>query len=550
MTDFTSYSGVCLPATNWDYLLDHGLEKPAAYIIRKQGSNYDVINGSTGKQDDTNTTLSTSLNNALSSATAGDLVALKTGGQITDTVSIPEDVTLVGVGRPTLTCSDTSDPMFLLDAAYAKLRNVYLNMTGSTQRIGVRIKEDFCQLYGVDTAYGGTGIKVEGDDGGEIWVEKSLILNPTDYGIHCYRTTTTDTGGVYILNCLMGNGDAGVSTTQGLRVESTSADTWAYVWVINSIFDGIRGTNTAYLKNVKQTRIRNSWLTCRDSLTGSLLDINTCDDTFISECFFSNPSTGSTTLELTDVDGLHFKGNRVDTNEDKSVKIAGTNYKLLFLGNWISNINTTNYIFSLEDNCSIDSLQISENHAVGSGDAGDYFIYRGSSTTLSNVLFGLNNTVDITNFINTDPDSSTFRGFLNRTLYPPQGMNMWTGTTAGVTLNSGAYYVPNGVHHSGDYTFNNGCLRARGDGTISKFNVILDTAPGVGNERNFILYKNETSTSVFVNISGAATEASDESNELSFVDLDSIAVYHWGTSTPIGGSARWSMVASVDAWNI
>ena len=33
----------------WNALLDHGLEKPASYIIRKKGSDYEPINGSTGK---------------------------------------------------------------------------------------------------------------------------------------------------------------------------------------------------------------------------------------------------------------------------------------------------------------------------------------------------------------------------------------------------------------------------------------------------------------------------------------------------------------------
>ena len=36
---------------DWNALLDHGLEKPASYIIRKNGSYIEAINGSTGKID-------------------------------------------------------------------------------------------------------------------------------------------------------------------------------------------------------------------------------------------------------------------------------------------------------------------------------------------------------------------------------------------------------------------------------------------------------------------------------------------------------------------
>jgi len=48
---WTSQHRTIRAARDWNALLDHGLEKPASYIIRKNGSYVEAINGSTGKID-------------------------------------------------------------------------------------------------------------------------------------------------------------------------------------------------------------------------------------------------------------------------------------------------------------------------------------------------------------------------------------------------------------------------------------------------------------------------------------------------------------------
>jgi len=48
---WTSQHRTIRASRDWNALLDHGLEKPASYIIRKNGSYYEAINGSTGKID-------------------------------------------------------------------------------------------------------------------------------------------------------------------------------------------------------------------------------------------------------------------------------------------------------------------------------------------------------------------------------------------------------------------------------------------------------------------------------------------------------------------
>lgn len=62
-------------------------------------------------------------------------------------------------------------------------------------------------------------------------------------------------------------------------------------------------------------------------------------------------------------------------------------------------------------------------------------------------------------------------------------------------------------------------------GVVSKFTVILDTAPGVGCSRTFTLYLNGSSTSVSVTISGTDKVGVDLSNTLSVSAGDSIQIY-------------------------
>lgn len=99
MSDFISYSGVCIDASNWDYLLDHALEKDAVYIIRKNGSNYEAVNGATGKllSGATSTDASTTIQAAedeLESGSGGTLVF--------------KDDTFVGTTKVTVTVSSNT----------------------------------------------------------------------------------------------------------------------------------------------------------------------------------------------------------------------------------------------------------------------------------------------------------------------------------------------------------------------------------------------------------------------------------------------------------
>lgn len=79
MSEIESYptSKIYVQGTHWNHLLDHGLEKTASYIIRKSGTTYQAINGSTGKIDYTGADSGAVFNDVVAILTNGGVIRLK-----------------------------------------------------------------------------------------------------------------------------------------------------------------------------------------------------------------------------------------------------------------------------------------------------------------------------------------------------------------------------------------------------------------------------------------------------------------------------------------
>jgi len=99
-------------ARDWNALLDHGLEKPASYIIRKNGNYVEAINGSTGKIDygGQNNTGGVSgsdaaavIQAAVDALTNGGKIVLREGLYTIDAyITLYDDVVLEGQGWQTI----------------------------------------------------------------------------------------------------------------------------------------------------------------------------------------------------------------------------------------------------------------------------------------------------------------------------------------------------------------------------------------------------------------------------------------------------------------
>jgi len=98
-------------ARDWNALLDHGLEKPASYIIRKNGNYYEAINGSTGKIDFgginnaggvSGTDAATVIQQAINALTDGGRIFIKAGTYVISSyIDVKSNITICGEGAST-----------------------------------------------------------------------------------------------------------------------------------------------------------------------------------------------------------------------------------------------------------------------------------------------------------------------------------------------------------------------------------------------------------------------------------------------------------------
>jgi len=107
MVEFTAYHAVTHPLVkvidDWNSLLDHGLEKAASYVIRKNGATYEAINGSTGKISFSGANAATVINSCITALSASGGTIFIKNGQYDITASInltgAKSITLTGETR-------------------------------------------------------------------------------------------------------------------------------------------------------------------------------------------------------------------------------------------------------------------------------------------------------------------------------------------------------------------------------------------------------------------------------------------------------------------
>jgi hypothetical protein len=126
----------------WNALLDHSLEKPASYIIRKSGSTIQAINGSTGKIDFPGTDWTTVVQAAANALTSGGRIHIKNAPYtVTGQITISYDyVTVDGEGRGTiLKLADGVNvdmAVFLITANHCSIKNLQIDGNKANQTAG------------------------------------------------------------------------------------------------------------------------------------------------------------------------------------------------------------------------------------------------------------------------------------------------------------------------------------------------------------------------------------------------------------------------------
>jgi hypothetical protein len=230
---------------------------------------------------------------AVTAASSGDKVVLPEGTYLTDQWSISKELAIVGAGSGKtilMAKSGASGPLLNISPSSGTpmiLRGLTIDLTLAPTLVGVLIDnldrtivEDVLILYGsvglqvTDTGSSvfrrivtrnqtTAGILLQGDGGGENTFEDVSISRTesgtlTD-GFRLTRTTTTDTGGLYLHNvrvtCSTG------TVTNGFTFSSSAgADTGIYAMLNQCVADNV-GTAGYKFFDVENVRIVNSWAT-------------------------------------------------------------------------------------------------------------------------------------------------------------------------------------------------------------------------------------------------------------------------------------------------
>jgi hypothetical protein len=251
MTDFQAWNMTTHPIVrlenDYNNILHHGLEKPATYIIRKNGSYYEAIQGTTssnagtiayGGVDNAGSTSGTDgaavINAALAACTAGGLLWFAEGQYTIDTtLTIPnaaKSITLAGVGRGKtadsgygselvstiaadhmLTINATSDVRSAFGIKFCDLKFIGPDTAGS---IGLELLNiDTFEMRGclvsqfddaVKVSYSGAGYPVA-EQPGMGWIHHSVFSTGKDGG-SCFLTLEKCTE-MFIDHCVFGWGE-------------------------------------------------------------------------------------------------------------------------------------------------------------------------------------------------------------------------------------------------------------------------------------------------------------------------------------------------------
>lgn len=240
MSEFQKWDGASHPVIkrvdDWNNLLDHGLIKPAAFTVWKNGSYYEAVNGSTGKvtyggagnAGGTSGTAPHSVITAVITGAAGGRVHLKGADYaLTDEIVVGQSSTWVtGDGLDTKLTQATADKdcFTIATKTNVRLSNMYLYGTGADTG------------KGIDATTTCTGLKIINckiENWGTIGVE----VDNSDYIILFDNIITGNiTDGVDLDTCdyarVLAN-DISINTGHGLSMDDCS-----HAQVLGNIING------------------------------------------------------------------------------------------------------------------------------------------------------------------------------------------------------------------------------------------------------------------------------------------------------------------------
>ena len=153
MTDYTAWHPTNHPEVDevdYNQILDHGFEKTASYVIRKNGGTYEALDGSTGKIVSSSTDAATVFNVV---SALGGLITVKCELAITSTINIPTGTYVKGLGQMgngKISCASDIN-MITLSAQYSGLRDIQISNSHATYTHNAIVVDDSSsQIFSLD----------------------------------------------------------------------------------------------------------------------------------------------------------------------------------------------------------------------------------------------------------------------------------------------------------------------------------------------------------------------------------------------------------------
>lgn len=143
----------------------------------------------------------------------------------------------------------------------------------------------------------GDGLYINGDGSTEIYCDGLYIHDFEGFGLHYTRTTTTDSGGLFLNNvkCGMKLGTSGIS---GFRFSSTqNTGTNAFLRMAQCVADNFASGPSMEFIRVKDLDFSQCWTSSNIATRGSVV-LADCKEVSVNNCKFDNQSTTGYTVQI------------------------------------------------------------------------------------------------------------------------------------------------------------------------------------------------------------------------------------------------------------
>jgi len=258
----------------------HFVDEPSILIYKKDDKSY-ALDAYSKKIVSSSTDDSTVFQDAIDAVGTGELVAVRSGKYHFNAVVDVKDRALHARGRAEITGRG-----FKVDGGGSIVGFKLVNTVGTAIDVaggGVTVAFNIIEYPSED------GIRVNGDVGAENFYVGNIIQSAGRYGINFERTGTSDVGGHYFRENLIGNLSETMRSKAGVRLYGPQHSA-SYIWWLGNVIDAIKDGPAILIEGVTPVNICGwNWITTAKNNT-PIIDVKNCDRLILKDATLAGPS--------------------------------------------------------------------------------------------------------------------------------------------------------------------------------------------------------------------------------------------------------------------